>query len=242
MTIRVIDIESEGTDPAIHRVVEIASVDVEESGQLLAPQTSLVYPGAGRKMPPDAQGVHHISATMLANAPSLDVIQKTILTQFPFPDKLVAFCAHNAAFEQGFLKQYTGTTPWLCTWKVAARLWPEAPDRKVQTLRYYLNLDIPSRYANANPHRALPDAVVTACLLREAAKLVSIPEMLLWSSEPLYMPVCPIGKKQGHAGKPWADVDGGFLKWVVGQPDMDADTKWNAQRELTRRHNGKTQS
>ncbi len=245
MTIRIVDIESEGLDPTIHRVVEIASVDVDDkSGQLQCPQVSLVNPGAGRSMPPDAQGIHHISSAILGDAPPLEVVQKTILTQFPFPH-LTAFCAHNAAFESEFLKQFAGNVPWLCTLKVAARLWPDAPNLKNQTLRYVLNLVIPERYADPNsatgiPHRALPDAVVTACILQHIIRnqLASIPDMLQWSQEPLHQPVCPIGKKQGHAGKPWHVVDGGFLRWVVSQNDMDPDTKYHAQFELNRRQRG----
>jgi len=33
----------------------------------------------------------------------------------------------------------------------------------------------------------------------------------------------------------WSEVDGGFLKWMANNATMDADNKWNAQRELDRR-------
>ncbi len=238
MTIRIVDLETEGTDPTIHRVVEIASVDVEKPyGQLLCPQKSLVNPGAGRPMPPDAQGVHHISAAMLVNAPPLEVIQKTILTQYPFPDKLAAFAAHNAAFEMSFLRSFTGDTPWLCTQKVAARLWPDAPNLKNQTLRFYLSLDIPDRYTDANPHRALPDAVVTACILQHIIRnqLASISDMLQWSQEPLLMARCPIGWDGVPGPIPWPEVKMECLRWIMNKPTMPPDTQWNAQRELDRR-------
>jgi exodeoxyribonuclease X len=39
-------------------------------------------------------------------------------------------------------------------------------------------------------------------------------------------------------GKRWAEVDGGFLRWMTGNATMESDLKWNAQRELDRRANG----
>lgn len=49
---------------------------------------------------------------------------------------------------------------------------------------------------------------------------------------PALLPTCPIGK---FRGKPWSEVDGGFLEWMLRQADMAADLKWNADREISRR-------
>lgn len=46
------------------------------------------------------------------------------------------------------------------------------------------------------------------------------------------MPRCPIGK---FKGKPWSEVDYGFLTWMLKQADMDGNLKWNAQQEINRR-------
>lgn len=58
-------------------------------------------------------------------------------------------------------------------------------------------------------------------------------EMVAWTKEPRLLPSCPIGK---FRGKPWAEVESGFLNWMMGVADMDPDLKWNARHELDRRH------
>ena len=57
-------------------------------------------------------------------------------------------------------------------------------------------------------------------------------EMISWNKEPALLPRCPIGK---FRGKSWSDVEAGFLGWMLRQPDMDADLRWNAEREIARR-------
>jgi exodeoxyribonuclease X len=57
-------------------------------------------------------------------------------------------------------------------------------------------------------------------------------EMIAWTKEPRLLPTCPIGK---FRGKPWPEVEAGFLGWMLRQPTMEADLKWNAEREIARR-------
>ena len=83
------------------------------------------------------------------------------------------------------------------------------------------------------PHRAGPDAYVTAHILKALfAAGATGKEMVAWTREPRLLPTCPIGK---FRGKPWPEVEGGFLQWMLKQADMEADLKWNANRELLRR-------
>jgi exodeoxyribonuclease X len=56
--------------------------------------------------------------------------------------------------------------------------------------------------------------------------------MARWTLEPAALPRCPIGK---FRGRPWEDVETGFLQWMLKTPDMDEDLKWNARRELDSR-------
>ena len=60
--IRVIDIETTGTDPASDAIIEIASVDMVRGGGITNPIDTLVRPG--KPIPPGASAVHHIVATM----------------------------------------------------------------------------------------------------------------------------------------------------------------------------------
>ena len=81
-------------------------------------------------------------------------------------------------------------------------------------------------------HRAGPDAYVTAHLLKALLVTTTAKQMVAWTKEPRLLPKCTIGK---FRGKPWPEVEAGFLNWMLNQADMEADLKWNASRELERR-------
>lgn len=84
------------------------------------------------------------------------------------------------------------------------------------------------------PHRAGPDAYVTAHILKALfAAGATGKDMVAWTKEPRVLPTCPIGAE--WRGKKWADVDAGFLRWMLNQAGMEADLRWNAERELDRR-------
>lgn len=228
MTIRVVDIETTGDAPPEHGVVEIASADLDhEAGKLLRRRSELVFPG--RPIPPETRAIHHISDADVAHSKRLPEVVPGVLLHLPDP---IAFAAHNAKFEMQWLAEFTGLVPWICTYKTALRLWPGSPNHKNQTLRYFLNLEIPDKAPTQPVHRALPDAVVTAYILREALKHAGVDQMIAWTKEPPLMPRCPIGK---FRNKPWAEVEDGFLHWMLKQADMDADLKWNAQQEINLR-------
>ncbi len=82
------------------------------------------------------------------------------------------------------------------------------------------------------PHRAGPDAYVTAHLLAELLGSASVEQMVQWTSQPKRLPTLPFGK---HRGLPWPEVPLDYLQWMARQTDMDADAIWCAQQEMARR-------
>ena len=143
---------------------------------------------------------------------------------------LVAFAAHNAAFDQQWLPpDLLGNLPLICTYKAAVHIWPEAPRHTNQVLRYWLNLDMDRSIAD-RAHRALPDAYVTAHLLREILKHASIEELICWTNEPVLLPRVPFGKHRGHK---WTDVPPDYLQWILRQQDMNEDVAYTARHHLT---------
>lgn len=70
--------------------------------------------------------------------------------------------AHNAAFDKGKLPQIDA--PWICTLKLARKLYPEFESHGNQYLRYRLGLK-PTLPEGLYAHRALYDCYVTAELL-----------------------------------------------------------------------------
>ena len=160
--IHVIDVETTGLDPAVDRIVEVAAVTValrpRPHVEALALDT-LVDPGV--PIGPEARAVHHIGDEMVAGAPRF----QELIPPLGALARSGPFAAHRAAFDRAF----TGSRrPWICTWRLARHLWPEAPGHSNQVLRYYLGLGVEERFAGEAgivPHRAAGDALVSAALL-----------------------------------------------------------------------------
>lgn len=239
MLIRCLDFETTGipNDDDPHAVCEIGWCDIEVSvGDPVTdavvtsfgpPQTILTNPG--RPMPVEARAIHHISDADVLGAPSPDVA--FLRLGKPPADYLAA---HNVEFERKFYGN--GLVPWLCSYKTALRLWPDAPSHSLQVLRYWLGLEVDFDTAMP-PHRAGPDAYVGAALLcrviETAAKSgVDIETLARWSSGPALLPRVPFGK---HRGKRWEEVPADYLEWVIGQKDMDSDVKANARHHMKQR-------
>lgn len=246
ITIRVVDFETTALELPQAAVVEVATVDLvgtpQEGGAWTWKRermwSSLVNPGV--PIPPEASAVHHITDADVAAAPAwVGVVDKLMVpTEYALgPD---FFAAANAKFEQQFAS--VGDIPWICSYRVGVTLWPEAPNHKNQTLRYFLKMRLDPALANP-PHRAGPDAYVTAAILRAALTrfIVTPDELAEISAKPVVLPRLHFGK---HAGVPIAEVPGDYLAWVLKQTDMDEDAKHTAavvlaeRRQATRGRSG----
>lgn len=228
--IRVIDFEMTGMEPPFE-VVEYGFCDLVKApeGKWTVAQPGSVLHGV-QSIPPETRAVHHITLAEVAGLPPFDPI-----AALEVAGHCAVIAAHNMAFEEQWL-QIEGMAPKLCTYKAALRVWPNAPSHSNSVLRYWLEdqglLSLDHDTAMP-PHRAGPDAYVTAHILKALfAAGATGKEMVAWTQEPRLLPKCPIGK---FRGQPWADVEAGFLAWMLNQPTMEADLKWNAQRELDRR-------
>jgi len=225
--VRVIDFETTGTEPPEAQVCEVGYCDVEIEACVIRPPKSWLC--GVDKMPPDVRAVHHISFLDCQTEPAFDPATLD-------DEKVFAFAAHNFEFEGKFFQT---PKPVICTYKAALRVWPDAPTHSNGGLRYWLEdqgMILPEHHMTQPAHRAGPDAYVTAwlllALLREGA---TGKQMVAWTKEPKLLPRCTIGK---FRGKPWSEVEAGFLGWMLRQPDMDEDLKWNAAREIKLRRNG----
>lgn len=225
-TIRSIDFETTGipneTDP--QAIVEIGWQDIEFDGMgwagLIPDGRSSFLCNPERPIPHEAMAVHHITDDMVADASGNVGLIGT-------PDY---FCAHNADYERQF---YDPGVPYICTYKVALRLWPDAPSHGLQFLRYHLNLPVEAAAAFP-PHRAGPDAYLGAVLMVRIIEegRASLEEMVRWSSGPALLPRVTFGK---HRGAKWEDVPTDYLDWLANKSDMDRDVKANARHHLKAR-------
>ena len=74
------------------------------------------------------------------------------------------------------------------------------PGHGNQTLRYWLRPTGLNPVIAGTPHRALPDAYVTACLLREMLKPARMEELIAWTRGPTRCPGSPSGGTEEATG------------------------------------------
>lgn len=228
--IRVIDFETSAMEPPEAKVIEVGTCDLTNDfvGWTVREPTSYLCGGV-TSIEPGARAAHHISLDDLAGR---DPFVPRDMQGEADESGVVVFAAHNAEFETKF---FAPTIPIICTYKAALRIWPDAPSHSNGALRYWLEdqgLVSLDRDLSMPAHRAGPDAYVTAHLLKALLVATTAKQMAAWTKEPRLLPRCPIGK---FRGKPWEEVEGGFLQWMTNQADMEADLKWNANHELQRR-------
>ena len=180
MLLRVVDIETTGQAPPAENI-EFGRVDVrraESEWQIGRPMARLYRPLNG--IPPETMAVHHITEMDMKPDTPVCTADRLRLAVWSgdAPDGLVA---HNSSFEQMFIAEdVTDALPWICTYKVALHVWPDAPRHSNQVLRYWRNLVLDPALAMP-PHRASPDAYVTACLLVELLRHATVDQMVAWT-------------------------------------------------------------
>ena len=159
----VFDLETTGMSPVADRIVEIAALRIEVTGDTTEFH-HLIHPG--RKIPAGASRVHHITDEMVAGAPRFQEIGHDFL-------KLVrdsTLVAHNARFDLGFLQESLarhGLPLWdgktLDSLRLARKMCPGLASYSLQNLRRALRLDVQDDKLCA--HRAGDDVVWTMRLL-----------------------------------------------------------------------------
>lgn len=237
--LRVIDTETTGLHPSKGaEVIQIASLDLfvtkTEAGafevEALNPQKTFVKPS--RPIPPETSAVHGIIDDDVKNAPTFN----EAIQQFMGAKNYIA---HNAAFDSVFLPCFPEAN-WICTMKLAKRVFPDAPNHKNQTLRYMLGIIRPFglEREEINAHDALSDVYVTAGLFAYMIehRLATFKDMVAWSSQPDVVTKWPVGK---HKGVLLEHVDGEYLEWVEHKSSMDDGLKAVARQELKRRREPK---
>lgn len=245
MRLRVIDLETTGDAPPGHGVCEAGWCDVRSTtNDLLSEpagwvvdiaQSRLVNPT--RPIPPETSAVHHIVDEdiefMAAPWPEqARAVFEREMRSIPRDEPIAALVAHSAKFERLFCTdELTGGLPWICTYKAALRLWPDAPSHSNQALRYWRKPSGLVRALAMPAHRAGPDAYVTAHHLRDMLNAgATVKQLIEWSSQPALQVKCHIGKFRGQL---WSEVEIGFLYWLLGK-DFDEDVMFTARHWIDR--------
>lgn len=228
--LRVIDIETTGGLPS--EVIEIASVDVvvTDEGWKPEPPRSRLFRPIG-PITFHAMAIHHLTPDDFDEAlsPCSDAGLREFLTTDQRPDFLIA---HNASFEsQHITASVTDELEWICTVKGAQNAWPGAAGYSNQVLRYWRGIKLDPSFAMP-PHRAGPDAWVTAHILIDLLRTASVQDLLGWTQAPRRLDRVPFGR---YRGREWTIPTSDYLRWLVSEPDMADDVSARARKELADR-------
>ena len=155
----VLDFETTGlSTKGGDRAIEVGAVALQ-NGQITDRYQSLINPGF--RVNAFIENYTHISNAMLAGAPDSHQVMP-LLRDF-IGDSVVV--AHNASFDKGFLEAeyrrlgYPTSHPFICSMRIARRLYPEAPNHRLGTLVEYTRTPHCGQF-----HRALADAEMTGYL------------------------------------------------------------------------------
>lgn len=221
--VAVVDTETTGMEPT-DEVIEFGVVSpVFHFDQMF---------GASRPIPAEVSAIHHISNDDVAGLPLFRDHAPLIRDDLHRAGVRV-LVAHNAAFDSKMMGEEFADFEWICTYKVALHLWNDAPNHKNETLCYHLGIGARGRKVRTGmAHSAYFDASQTAQILRAAlAAGASIDQMIQWTKDVKNITKLSFGK---HAGKTWAEIDSGYLNWMVKNME-DEDLIELASRELRRR-------
>jgi exodeoxyribonuclease X len=228
MKLIVLDTETSDLEPANGAaILELAWMNLEyidndlEWTIISAYETYVQYNGP---INPKAQASHHIKADCLKPGRAItrtDAVGK-LLGEIE-PDTFIV--AHNVEFDSKFLPEIIHNR-WICTYRSAKRIWPEAPGYSNQVLRYWLgvipNLSVAPTVRPRAPHQALYDVATTTAILLKMLENHS-PEDLYQFSQPTLLKTIEFGK---HKGLPFDQIPRDYLAWLRGQPRLDADLKF----------------
>lgn len=227
----IIDFETTDKDPLKALPVELAYI---RSGTPLAYEI-LINPGI--PIPPETSAIHHITDEDVVGAPGWGDVQGSLIDDIGYAcnSGTVILVAHNATYEQGILRNatFSPAVDWICTYKAAMRVWPDAPSFSNEGLRYWLKLGGLGRRYNQGTHSALHDCKVTELLYLELLKHATVEDMIEWQKVPAKLPKIPFGK---HRGLTWDKVPTDYLQWSLAQADMDESVKACSKDELMRRN------
>ena len=158
--VAVVDFETTGMGPQQGARATEVGIVVLEGGEIVERFASLMHTGI--PVPPFIERLTGISNAMLEDAPGA----REVMERAAALTEGCSLVAHNAAFDRGFWVaelQRAGIdareTPFICTVKLARRLYPQAPNCKLGTLAAWHQLPTEGR-----AHRALADALTTARL------------------------------------------------------------------------------
>lgn len=232
----VCDTETSGFEAETASLLEVAwvvlqqtmAIDLSRKWEITDYRSHLVeFTG---EIPPDAKGVHNIVEEMVAPGNGALPREQVIRELTEGETEGTVYCAHNIGFDRSFLKEVGSDDRWICTWRSALHLYPDAVSHKNLSLRYELKVEpSPALVEGLVSHRALYDAAITSAVLLKMLESNSPANLLDLSKRPVVLKTVRFGK---HRGLKWSEVPRDYLSWMLRNGDFDDDTLHTARHYL----------
>lgn len=192
----------------------------------------------GKKIPPEASAIHHITNEMIDDAvvfeksESFEVLKK-------YNTKEHTLVAHNVTFDTQKLAQHgliwQGDV--IDTLRVCKHKLPESESFSLQFLRYDLKLYKEQKVLYEHygikdalcSHHALGDVLVTKLLFDILEELADTEEMRSLSVMPVLLQKLSFGKYKGRYIEEICYEDSGYLQWLANTSDIDEDLRYTIQ-------------
>lgn len=213
----VLDTETAGLDPK-DGIVDLAIIEVDRNFDPIATFESLIDPEG--PISPSASGVHGITVEDVADAPTLQQFFDTTEAGV-YCDAPLYVVGHNIKFDLNFLDgHFRGEVIPVCTLRLARKLYPDAENHKLQTLRYQFGLEAGAA------HRAYGDTLLCLNLLRRMAEDTgySIDQLANMSHQPIRITKMAFGK---HKGMPLDELPSHYRRWLLDKADIDDDLRYS---------------
>jgi len=235
----VLDTETNSDDYKIAEIVESGFV-LRDNGDWTI--FSELHSTLDRPIPPKVESICYITNEMIeGKAPFIDGRQT-------FQDLVNSYqggylVAHNHFFDMRVLGNHgvdTNSNTWICTWRMAKKLFSEVPEieeTNLPYLRFALKLDVP---IDMYCHRAGNDSFITGRLLEyfvdmmEEMGILNVeedygPQIAKWTAEPIIYKRMPFGK---HKGELMKDVPHSYWNWAMKNTQWFDETADNYDPDL----------
>jgi DNA polymerase-3 subunit epsilon/exodeoxyribonuclease X len=201
----------------------------------------LIHPG--KKIPPGASAIHHITNEMVKDSPAFAESQSAEkLKSLNTPENILV--SHNAPFELDMLQKegiaWQGGV--IDTLKCSKSLMDDLEGYALQFLRYELRLYreevnvFEKHQIGIVPHHALSDALHTKMVLEYLLDLADVERLIEISKSHVLLTRLPFGKYAKKRIEEIALKDPSYLKWMVESlMDMDEDLRYSIEHYLLQR-------
>lgn len=243
-SVTVVDCETTGLDATTAEIIELASGAFD--GKEWQTKSLLFRPTAS--IPPEASAKHFISNRMVKNKPLFENSIDDAIAIIGVPSYFVAHNVHydktllvsslTRAKEDDLAELLTNDDMWICTLRLAKRIYPAQESFALQYLRYSLDLPIDDAIIG---HNAESDVTVCALFLERLIKdgvilgliddhLPIGPQLNALTIDPILVDVWTVGK---HKGTRLVDIPTDYYLWALDNMDVLNADKSQYDRDLS---------